>query len=221
MPAKNKLKIYGEGVFYHAYNRGHNQQIIFKDDHDYKTFLYLLRKYLEPGFKLEKYTPKGEKILVEANHVYNEVDLLAFCLMPNHFHLLLYQKSLRGMPKLLIRLCSNYSTYLNHKYETTGTPFQGTYKAVPLKNENQLKHVSRYIHANPLEFAGAKGLASYQYSSYPLYLKGNNPSWLKTSRVINLFKSPITYRNYVEDFIKMNDGERSETIGNINSLTLE
>src|SRR3989338_1615456 len=108
-------------------------------------FFYLLRKYLEPGFQEKKYTPRGEECLVEPNHVHREVDLVAFCLMPNHFHLLLFQKSLEGMTKLLVRLCSSYSTYFNQKYEKKGSPFQGIYRAVAVTTEEQLLHLSRYI----------------------------------------------------------------------------
>lgn len=135
------MKVYGEGVFYHAYNRGYNKQEIFRDDQDYRTFLHLLKKYLEPGYREKRFTAKGEEYWVEPNHVHKEVDLVSFCLMPNHFHLLIYQKTLRGRPKLLSRITTSYSTYFNQKYETEGSPFQDTYKAVVVKTEEQLLYL--------------------------------------------------------------------------------
>ncbi len=223
MPAKYRVKIYGEGVFYHAYNRGYNQQEIFRDDQDYKTFLYLIRKYLEPGFKILKFTPKGEKVFVEANHVYNEVSLLSFCLIPNHFHLLLFQKMARGMPKLLTRLCSNFSTYFNQKYETTSSPFQGVYKAVAVTGENQLRHLSRYIHCNPQSLSQSINISAYPYSSYRNYLSGNYPKWLKPEPIIGLFKSVERYKEFTDDYLKMKEKQKDEDLeaNNLSSLILE
>lgn len=221
MPPKNRLKIYGEDVFYHAYNRGYNKQKIFRDSQDCKTFLYLFKKYLDPEFREKKYTPKGEEYFVEANHVYNEVELVTYCLMPNHFHLLLYQKTLKGMPKLLTRLTSNYSTYFNQKYQTEGSPFQGTYKAVTVKSEEQLIHLSRYIHINPSELVGAQPLETYAYSSYPSYLSGKTLAWLKPAPVLNSFERPGSYKEFVEVYLAMKEETRAQELENIKDALLE
>lgn len=215
------MKTYGEGVFYHAYNRGYNKQTIFRDDHDYRTFTLLLRKYLEPGFRQRKFTPKGEEYFVEPNHIYNEVDLVAYCLMPNHFHLLVYQKTLKGMPKLLLRLTSNFSTYFNRKYQTEGSPFQDTYKAVAVKTEEQLIHLSRYIHANPLEIISGQTLESYPYSSYPSYLSGKIPAWLKPSAVLGNFEKTGSYQEFVEGYLTAKEEVKNQEIEKLKDLILE
>ena len=222
MPAKNRTKIFGEDVFYHAYNRGYNKQAIFRDDHDYKTFLYLIRKYLEPGFKERRYTPKGEEYFVEPNHVYNEVELIACCLMTNHFHLLLFQKTLKGMTKLMSRLQTNYATYFNQKYQTQGSPFQDTYKAVAVKTEEHLVHLSRYIHLNPSEIIGAQPLESYPHSSYSFYVNPNSRSvWLKPEKILNLFTTPGGYQSFVEDYLKAQPEERIKQLEGLKDLTTE
>lgn len=222
MPPKNKVKIFGEGVFYHAYNRGYNKQVIFHDDHDYKTFLYLIRKYLEPGFKEKRFTPKGEEYFVESNHVYNEVELLSFCLMPNHFHLQLFQKTLKGMPKLITRICTSYSTYYNQKYQTEGSPFQDTYKAVIVKTEEQSIHLNRYIHINPLEIVAEQPLESYPFSSHQFYLNQNDcPAWLKPEKILNSFDSPTSYRNFIEDYLKSQPEDQFKKLEGLKGLTLE
>lgn len=198
MPAKNKVKIYGEQVFYHVYNRGYNKQEIFRDDQDYKTFLYLLKKYLEPGFQEIRFTDKGEQYFLEPNHVYNEVELLAFCLMPNHFHLLVFQETAEGMTKLLRRITTSYSTYFNTKYQLEGSPFQDIYKAVAVKTEGQLLHLSRYIHLNSTELLN-QYFETYPYSSYQFYLSIEKPKWLKPDKILKSFTGPESYKKFVSD----------------------
>lgn len=222
MPPKNKTKLYGENAFYHAYNRGYNKQTIFHDDHDYKTFLYLIRKYLEPGFTEKRFTPKGEEYFVESNHVYNEVELLSYCLIPNHFHFLLFQKTLHGMPKLMTRVGTSYSTYYNQKYQTEGSPFQDTYKAVIVKTEEQLIHLSRYIHLNPLEVVGEQPLKSYPYSSYQFYLNQSTAlAWLKPEKILSSFTSTKSYQNFIEDYLKSQPEDQIKQLESLKGLTLE
>lgn len=221
MPHKNRVKIYGEKAFYHVYNRGYNKQEVFRDEQDYKTFLYLLKKYLEPGFKEKKYTPAGEEYYAEPNHVYNEIELLAFCLMPNHFHLLLYQISIEGMPKLLRRVMTSYSTYHNEKYQLEGSPFQGVYKAVTVKTEAQLLHLSRYIHLNPLELVAGALLNFYGFSSYPFYLSETKPPWLKPERILQSFTGAKDYKDFVEDFASEKTEDEKEKVDLLKDLRLE
>lgn len=222
MPPKNKTKIYGENVFYHAYNRGYNKQTIFRDGHDYKTFLYLIRKYLEPGFQEKRFTPKGEEYFVEPNHIYNEVDLVAYCLMPNHFHLLVFQKSLAGMTKLLSRVSSNYSTYYNKKYQSQGSPFQDTYKAVIIKTEEQLIHLSRYIHLNPIELVKDGPPETWPYSSYSAYLDPEKkPTWLKPEVVLGSFENPESYKDFVVAYSSSSIEKQTDEMIEIKSLILE
>lgn len=220
MPPRNKVKVFGEQVYYHAYNRGYNKQEIFRDERDYRTFLHLFRKYLDPEFRERKYTPKGEEYFVEANHVYKEVDLVGYCLMSNHFHLLLYQNTLKGMTKLLSRLTSNYATYFNQKYQTEGSPFQDTYKAVAVKTEEQLIHLSRYIHANPAEVVGDQALEIYPYSSYPAYLSGKIPAWLKPASILNSFEKPGSYKEFVEAYRTLKE-TKTQDLKELKDLILE
>ena len=107
MPAKNVVKTYVENGYYHIYNRGVEKRDIFLDDQDYSVFLHFLKQYLSPP------QPKGTFLTMTGLHLvrprpvhplHNEIDLLAHCLMPNHFHLLLKQKTPDGMIKLLRRL---------------------------------------------------------------------------------------------------------------------
>ena len=220
MPAKNRNKTFYEDGFYHVYNRGVEKRKIFIDKQDHVVFLSLLKKYLTPkpvvGDALAGNhrgpTPKGSdlvKILRPYESLHDEVNLLTFCLMPNHFHLLLQQKKIDSMTKLLRRVCTSYSGYFNKKYDRVGTLFQSIYKAIDIDNENYLLHLSRYIHLNPLELAAdaevgplqrSDLLRNYEWSSYPEYIDVRKTEWLKTELILSYFKSEKAKDVSIKDF---------------------
>lgn len=207
MPAKNSVKQFVENGYYHLYNRGVEKRNIFLDKQDYTVFLYFLKKYLD------------SKLGSDPHSVAKEVDLMAFCLMPNHYHLLARQKTLAGITKLIRAVCTNYVMYFNKKYDRVGTLFQGKYKAVMVSNDNYLLHISRYIHLNPFPGSDPK---IYNYSSYSYYLGNKNANWLKTAEILAYFKHAkriglkdyLSYESFIDDH-KMN----SEQI--LEELTLE
>ncbi len=225
MPQRNRIKYFAENVYYHAYNRGHNRQEVFLDQQDYATFLYLFKKYLDPTFEVEKITDRGERIKVLPEKLTKDVELHAYCLMPNHFHLLLRQKTIKGMPKLMSRVLSSYTTYFNTKYNKSESIWQGTYKAVPVHSEEQFLQIGRYIHANPSEIVHSKNILDYPYSSLPDYIKSNPPVWLTTGNLLYEFgKNPQkSYLEFVQDYIEMkrDSKEFEETAELLNNLTLE
>ena len=176
MPYKNIVKKFSEGVYYHAYNRGYNKQVIFHDKQDYATFMFLLKKYLDLDFREARVMPTGEVVFIKSNSLVKDVELHAFSLMPNHFHMLIKQKSKKGMPKLIGRVSQAYTHYYNEKYEKIGSIWQGTYKAVLIRNEQQFLHVSRYIHINVSEIlaelikSGIVPFRDYPYMSTQVIL---------------------------------------------------
>lgn len=199
MPAKNSVKIYLENSYYHVYNRGVSKSKIFLDDQDYDVFLHYLEKYLDPY----------------SQHSFaTEVKLLAYCLMPNHFHLFIYQSTRHGIIKFMRALSTSYVMYFNKRYDRSGTLFQGIYKAANIESEPYFLHLSRYIHLNP------KGLSDswkeYPYSSYNAYLEDNKTSWIDTSHVLNFFKQVkenddsyskyFSYKSFVEDYDSESEG---------------
>ena len=153
MPARNIVKEYLPDSYYHIYNRGVEKRIIFQDEADYKVFLSYLKLYLSPPPELPKeisdqYRAIAEKL--QLNNYCNEIKLSAFCLIPNHFHLLIKQNPVNGINRFMQSLCTKYSMYFNKKHKRIGKLFQGHYKAVLVKTEEQLLHLSRYIHLNPV-----------------------------------------------------------------------
>lgn len=199
MPAKNSVKKFIENGFYHLYNRGVEKRDIFLDEQDYAVFLHYLKKYLDST------VPFG--IGSDPHPLSSEIDLFAFCLISNHFHLLARQKSINGITKLIRAVCTNYVMYFNKKYERVGTLFQGKYKAVLIENDSYLLHLSRYIHLNPYPGSDPK---IYRYSSYSYYLGNKNANWLKTAEILGYFKRAkriglkdyFSYESFVDDYKK-------------------
>ncbi len=171
------------GEYYHLYNRGTNKMIIFNEYKDYWRFQKLL--YLCNSKETLKYSDieisPGRAWTVERSETL--VDIGVYCLMPNHFHLLIKVKNEKDASQFLLKLLTSYSTYFNKKYDRTGALFQGKTKSEHAGNDNYLKYLFSYIHLNPLKLIepkwkelglknirkAKKYLIQYQYSSYPEY----------------------------------------------------
>ena len=156
MPGRNVIKTYVKNGFYHIYNRGVDKRVIFLDDQDYIYFLFLLKQYLSKELKVFNLKTKKYEVINNEKSIDFKIQLLSYCLMPNHFHLLVKQLEHRSIDEFMRKLCTSYSLYFNKKYKRQGTLFQGRYKAVLIETEKQLIHVSRYIHLNPLELVNNK-----------------------------------------------------------------
>ncbi|MBU2052140.1 transposase [Patescibacteria group bacterium] len=200
MPAKNALKTYNENSYYHLYNRGVNKGLIFLDDQDYKTFLSYLKFYLSPV------NLRGESLKLpptrQLKNYHDKIRLLAYCLIPNHFHLIVWQKSFDGINFFMRSLATKYVRYFNSKYKRIGPVFQGVYKAVLVEGEEQLIYLSKYIHQNPIEILPTGfHLEGYKYSSYGNYLKNFNQVWIDTDDILSQF-SEVNQKNSYQNFVE-------------------
>lgn len=211
VPALHTQKIFVEGSYYHVYNRGVNKGLIFNDTGDYDAFMSTVGAYLKEKPITDR---KIERLTAPQKTLPQTLELIAYCLMPNHFHFLLRQKNRTAMTQFLRCLSTTYAMYFNAKYGRVGTLFQGRYKAIIVENEYYALHLSRYIHLNPIEIAPSgsdpvKWLQSYRFSSYPEYLGFQKTPWLKPSIVLSYFggKSFIrpdrvnSYQSFVEDYV--------------------
>jgi len=186
MPARNTVKQYTEDTFYHVYNRGIEKRKIFLDDQDYSVFLNLLKRHLSResqldsrGFVYESYAGR--------------IELQAFCLMPNHYHFLLYlNNDKKAITELMRRVGGTYTSYFNKKYDRVGPLFQSVFKASKVDNDSHLPHISRYIHRNPADYY------NWQYSSLPYYIKGHQAEWVVPDRIYTLYEWG-TYEVYLND----------------------
>lgn len=220
MPAKNSVKEFVSDSFYHLYNRGVEKRIIFNDEQDYTVFLSYLKTYLVPKdiVALQK-TLKDpdvswkikDRVLKELrlNNFAGDVTLVSYCLMPNHFHLLVKQREAESIDRFMNSLCTRYAMYFNKKHKRVGVLFQDHYKAVRVVTDEQLLHLSRYIHSNPtkstkLASQGAP-LQTYMYSSYQDYLGLRRTSWVASNMVLGYFKNKSMGSYSYQSFVEGND----------------
>jgi len=187
MPSKNVLKEDVQDTFYHVYFRGGNKSRIFRSAADYEKLLKLFARYLS----LED--AKNQNSRSFPNYC-NRVEIVAFCLMPNHVHLLIYQYQKGAMTEFMRSLLTSYSMYFNKRYKRSGPLFESRYKASRISDDAYLQHITRYIHLNP------KHWREYEYSSLPYYLQQVTDEWIQPKRIAELFTSPVAYLEFVEDY---------------------
>jgi len=192
MPSRNIVKQQAPESYYHVYARGLSKQPIFHETSDYTYFLHLFSRYLS---KRTSISTTG----VPYPNYRSNIELLSYCLMTNHFHILLYQQNSGAMSSFMKSVLSSYTRYFNLKYKGTGTIFESTYKAVRIDNDSYLQHITRYIHLNPRYWE------RYKYSSLKYYRGGNEPEWLKTEKILCLFNSRGEYMEFVSNYEEMRD----------------
>lgn len=217
MPGGNARKQYAENSYYHIYNRGVEKRLIFQDSQDYGVFLSYLKEYLSPKNeeelrnKLSDFNisyKERDKILklLRLNNFADEISLLAFCLMPNHFHFQLKQTGEFSIDKFMNSLGTRYSMYFNRKYKRVGPLYQGVYKAVLITTDEQLLHLSRYIHKQALALQGQaweRGMIE-QPSSYLDYIGKRKTEWVHPEEILSFF-SKTDPKNSYEAFVKEED----------------
>ena len=192
---------------YHIINRGINSSPIFNDKRDYirfiKTFLYY--QNTPSPFKFANFLSLpvidrnriSEKLSEEKKWL---VNIVAYCLMPNHFHLLLKQIAPEGIKNFMRLLGNSYSHFFNIKHSRKGPLFNGRFRAVHINTNEQLLHLSRYIHLNPYSSFVVKDiekLADYPYSSLSEYLGKTRSNSCQKDVVLNQFNSPKDYEKFV------------------------
>lgn len=200
--------IFANDEYYHVYNRGIARQPIFSDKRDYERFLLTLSFYrLSPPVKLSRLLQlpqnQREAILNTMNTKGEKlVEIISFAFMTNHFHLLLKQNINNGISIFLSKSTNSYTRFFNLRHKRVGDLFQGVFKAVHVETDEQLIHLSRYIHLNPVVSFIIKDseLISYPWSSLPDYLGGIS-SIVESEPVLGHFKSPKAYREFVFDQI--------------------
>jgi putative transposase len=187
MPSRNVQKPDIPDSYYHVYARGTSKNLIFLESADYKYFIALFGRYLSSE-------PKKDRVGVVYPHFYGKIELLAYCLMGNHFHLLLYQNEQAAMGRYMKSLMTSYSRYFNLKYKRSGPLWEETYKASLIDADSYLTHISRYIHMNPRYWQ------RYKYSSIRYYLGNEKQEWLLKDRVMRQFSDNDDYKNFLLDY---------------------
>jgi putative transposase len=192
-------KNFVSGGYYHIYNRGNGKMDIFRDDQDYYSFLKRLRLVLGMDDKL----PTNLRIIPFKKKSFLVV---CYCLMANHFHILIKQNTLIPISNLVSKICTSYSKYFNKKYDRVGHLFQDQFKAVNVNDDRYLLWLSAYIHLNP-KLAGLCDPAEYKWSSYREYIDDIEGGLCDSSIILERFKNRDEYVQFVEDgFQKIKNG---------------
>ncbi|MBU3925941.1 transposase [Patescibacteria group bacterium] len=205
--------------YYHIYNRGVEKRNIFQEKSDYERFLALLYlgNDIQPVDIREHFREGGSFAeLFNKERKENLVDIGAYCLMPNHFHLLLKPKTEEGLTVFMKKICTGYSMYFNLKNQRSGILFQGEFRANLADKDQYLKYLSAYIHLNPVKLIEAgwktreikninkarKFLENYQWSSY-LYYTGAKPSdpILNSKEFPEYFENSKEFNDFINDWI--------------------
>lgn len=209
---------------YHIYNRGVNKRTIFTNKRDYQRVLETIKFYLsiEPPVRYSQLfllaRDNRQKLLRETLKQKKLVDIICFCLMPNHFHFLLKQNVNNGISNFMRKFQVSYSRYFNTKHERIGPLLQGSFKAVKVESEEQLLHLSRYIHLNPYSsniIKDIKDLIKYPWSSLPEYL-GISGKICKQESILSLFKDSKDYLNFL-----INHANHQKELKRIEHLIIE
>lgn len=230
-----------EGEIYHIYNRGVEKRRTFLNDRDYLRFVNNLFEFNDqnPVVNNSYYSKSFESIEsteVQPRHLSlskpkkSLVEVLVFTLMPNHFHLLLKQKTKNGIIKFMQKLGTGYSMYFNKKYNRVGSLFQGRFKAVLVSKDSHFIHLPFYIHCNPLELFKSKSnrgstlispikfLENYRWSSFQDYIGKNNfPMITSRETILEFFGGEKEYKKATIEWLE----ERKENLGKINDMILE
>lgn len=188
MPSRNIVKLYESYAYYHVYNRGVAKQRIFIESTDKRQFLKIIARHLDPA---DESTKLGGCPYRKFD---DNLELLCYCLMNNHFHMLFYQAGdAKAISDFMRSVLTAYTMYFNKKYKRVGPLFQSTYKASRISNDAYLLHITRYIHLNPRTYK------TFRYSSLQSYLSTQSPAWLKPQRVLILFEGE-SYLAFLEDY---------------------
>jgi REP element-mobilizing transposase RayT len=195
----SRHKQYAPDSYYHIYARGLNKQEIFLDEDDYSAFLNMVKILLSPEKTIDAY---GR---VQTNFS-DGLELLTYALMPNHFHMLVYQsENERSIVDFMRSLMTRYGKYFNKKYHRIGPVFQGRYAAKLISDEAHLYHISRYIHMNPRNWQNSTT------TSLDFYMGKRGANWIKPAKILGLFPSRDAYMEFLKDY----DPERDELFSDI------
>ena len=198
----------GEGEYYHVYNRGVEKRLIFIDDADRWRFITLLMAFQGDVFHshISRLVPFAKHRRFDIDFFQDtlkdrKIELICFCLMPNHFHFILKETQEGGISKFMQRLADAYTKYFNLRHGRSGHLFGGRFQSVHVDRNEYLNYLSAYIHLNPRELLKWKRREiEYPWSSFQDFVKENRWGQLLNNPIIlEQFENGDEYRNFVED----------------------
>lgn len=194
---------FADNEFYHIYNRGVDKRKIFLCRGHYLRFLKTISNLLKIGFA------RIPLVTDQSLAFSSKLSFISFCLMPNHHHFLIKQLEDNGITDFMHRLDTSYTKYFNLNNHRTGRLFEGTFKAVHIVSEEQLVHLSRYIHLNPLLAGFVSDLDEYPWSSYAEYVGNQKEQLCHKEEILNYFGGDDKIRTY-QEFVSDQTGYAKE-----------
>ncbi|OGH38501.1 MAG: hypothetical protein A2905_02040 [Candidatus Levybacteria bacterium RIFCSPLOWO2_01_FULL_36_10] len=202
--------VFADGEFYHIFNRTINKETIFSRSSECNRFLLSLFYYqhLNLPAKLSYFLSFGFdkrlEVIKNLEEIQKRIEIICFCLMPNHYHLLLKQLAKDGISSYVRLFQNSFTRFFNTKNTRSGYLFEGQFKAVRVEDNNQLLHLNRYIHLNPYSSFVVKHLEEledYPYSSFAKYLgkKQNNLIACHKEIVLSQFPDIKSYKRFIYD----------------------
>lgn len=195
---------------YHIYNRSVAKQPIFQHQKDYQRILETMEYYSFRTISL-RFSHRNRSSIKEVKYspgLENSkklIDLLGFCLMPNHVHLLLREIEEGGITKYMRKIQNSYAKYFNIRNKRSGAVFQSMFRAVRIEDDEQLLHVLRYIHLNPLTsyiLRNVEELEEYPYSSFMDYIKKRESNLVETRFINGFYKTPEAIKKFTYDQVE-------------------
>jgi putative transposase len=160
--------------FYHIYNRGNDRQSIFFDRENYLYFLRLTREHI----------------------VESDIDILAYCLMPNHYHFLVYPRNDR-LSDAMKKLSLSYTKSMNKRYNRSGVLFQGRFQSILVDNDSYLTYLAQYIHLNPVKSGLVEQAKDWEFSSYLEYAGLRQGTLPKTGYFRQMMPDDLNYQQFL------------------------
>ncbi|MFH1347005.1 MAG: transposase [Spirochaetota bacterium] len=220
---------------YHVLSRGVDKRKIFLDDQDYFRFIHDLFEFNDEDWVNNTFRRfKQMNDIASRTSVKKErkprkllVDIHAFVLMPNHYHILLSPRKEKGISRFMKKLNMGYAKYFNQKYERKGTLFERRYKFIIVKDNSHFIHLPYYIHLNPLDLLSTEWrqreiknygksinfLEKYRWSSHLDYLgKKNFPSVINKKILLDFFEGENEYKKSIYGWLKSLDAEKIEEL---------
>ncbi len=215
------------GEYYHIYNRGIDKRNIFSEQKDLNRFFQSMIEFnvTEPiGSIYENSFVKNSQLGGETSKLRKNklVNIIAYCLNPNHYHFIVEQVADKGIEKFMHRLATGYTMYFNEKEKRSGSLFQGVFKSINVDNNEYLLHLSAYVNLNAKvhQLGGETSKLVKSVSSWEEYVGKNKNNICEKDIILDQFSNVGEYKKFASESLKT-IRERKESMKEINNILLE
>lgn len=200
---------FGNGEYYHVFNRGVDKRVIFSEQNELKRFFQSMMEFntIEPIGSIYENSFRKNKLGNRVSKQEKLVNFICYCLNPNHYHFVLEQLVDKGIEKFMHRLGVGYTKYFNQKYDRSGVLFQGAFKAIHINIDEYLLHLSAYINLNNKvhQLGNSVSKLGVFKSSWDEYIGNKNENendFCEKDIILNQFKDALGYKKFAENSLK-------------------